>query len=123
MEYTGTFTSGKPYHTQSTSFEPPKIHTTPTRNGDATYSQLESVTDEITDFTNRLRPIIKDFLLTERFPTWLPPESVDDKTRQFFQDLKIPSFNHNPSLLLHDLGRLPNPAAETLFSMSDVGHR
>ena len=36
---------------------------------------------------------------------WEAPESVDELTRSFINDLKIPRISDNPVLLLHDLGK------------------
>jgi len=69
----------------------------------------------IDDFTDTLRPKIRDFLTKPRFPIWLPPESVDDETRRFYNDLGVPLVNRKPSLLLHDLGVTPNSHVDNLF--------
>ena len=69
------------------------------------------------EFVSALRPPIQNFLRTEpRLPTWRPSDSVGEETRRFFDDLKIPSVNREPSLLLHELGTRPNPAVDTVFS-------
>ena len=70
----------------------------------------------IDKFLERLRPKIQKFFNEPRFSVWMPPETVDEKTSQFYRDLAIPSIKDNkPSLLLHNLGKEPNPYADHLF--------
>jgi hypothetical protein len=46
----------------------------------------------------------------------MPPESIDEETRQFYHNLAIPAIRDNrPSLLLHDLRRRSNPNVDNLF--------
>ena len=70
-----------------------------------------------------LRPKIKTFLTNPRLPVWMPPDTVDAKTRQFYHNLAIPNTNDNrPNLLLHDLGNDPNLNVKILFQ-SGAHHR
>ena len=100
----------------------PNLQTSLIINGYHQYDDLCTVKNSIKKFIDELRPRIIHFLTMSRFPTWLPPNSVDDENsvgdeiQKFFDDLKIPSVLNNPSLLLHDLGAAANPAIERLFS-------
>jgi hypothetical protein len=71
----------------------------------------------IAEFTNTLRPKIRDFLTNPRFHTWLPV-AVDEETQQYYSNLDIPLVNGEPSLLLHNLGLFPNPHANKFFQGS-----
>jgi len=79
------------------------------------YGFTDAVQARVDDFTYTLRPKIRDFLTKPRLPTWLPPKSVDDETRRFYNDLGVPLVNGKPSLLLHNLGVTPNSNADYLF--------
>ncbi|KIL55863.1 hypothetical protein M378DRAFT_173230 [Amanita muscaria Koide BX008] len=76
----------------------------------------------INKFLERLRPEIKGFLSRPRHRVWMPPETVDANTRQFYQNLGIPSIYSKPNLLLHHLGDKTNPNEDFLFQ-SGVNHR
>jgi hypothetical protein len=69
----------------------------------------------IEQFIEGLRPKIRHFLTNPRLPNWVPPESVDDETRKFYNGLEIPLVKGKPSLLLHGLGNNPNPNVDNLF--------
>jgi hypothetical protein len=62
-----------------------------------------------------LKPRIKEFLLNPHLPNWVPPESVNDEIREFYNDQAIPLFNGKPSLLLHKLGNTPHPNVSKVF--------
>jgi hypothetical protein len=93
----------------------PAFKTTPVLNGYPVYLDLATVKALIDDFIEGLRPQIRDFLTKPRLPNWVPPESVDDETREFYSSLAIPLVNGKPSLLLHNLGRNPEPNVDNLF--------
>jgi hypothetical protein len=69
----------------------------------------------IDSFLEELRPKIKEFLTHRHLPVWMPPETVDGNTRQFYHNLAIPKINDKPNLLLHSLSSGVNPNAEHLF--------
>ena len=71
----------------------------------------------IAGFVDAPRPKILESLLAEpRLPIWRPSKPVDEETQQFFNDLAIPSVHREPSLLMHELDTLHNPAVDTVFS-------
>ncbi|KAM6492769.1 hypothetical protein JOM56_012493 [Amanita muscaria] len=72
-------------------------------------------TVSIDKFLGTLRPKIKEFLSHPRHHIWMPPETVDANTRQFYHNLAIPSINDKPNLLLHKLGEETNPNKDILF--------
>ncbi|KAM6496474.1 hypothetical protein JOM56_009180 [Amanita muscaria] len=76
----------------------------------------------IDKFLERLRPEIKGFLSRPSHHVWMPPETVDANTRQFYQNLGIPSINSKPNLLLHHPGDKTNPNGDILFQ-GGVNHR
>jgi hypothetical protein len=84
---------------------PPEKNKTPTA----------AVKDLIDEYFTLLRPMIHEFLCNPNLPNWMPPESVDNETRDFYNNLSIPFFNAKPSLLLHDLGNTPNSNVQGLF--------
>jgi hypothetical protein len=69
----------------------------------------------IEQFLAGLRPKIQDFFTNPGLRSWVPPESVDDATRDFYKDLAIPLVAGRPSFLLHGLGNNLNPNADDLF--------
>jgi len=108
-------------HTGPNAAEPPKtptisrvpiLHVTPEN---PKYDDKATVQARIDDFISILKPQIRDFLSKPRLSTWLPPESVDDETRQFYNNLTVPLVNKKPSLLLHNLGVTPNSNVDNLF--------
>ena len=94
----------------------PVFHTT--REEKAILANEATIRARIIEYTDSLRPKIRDFLTNPRLPTWLPPDSVDDATRQFYSNLGVPLVNGKPSILLHALGVIPNPNANELFQGS-----
>jgi hypothetical protein len=83
--------------------------------GERKYLDEAQIRGQIGVFTDALRPRIREFLTNQCLKFWPFPGSADEKTQKFYRDLKIPIYNGKPSLLLHDLGALPNPNDETLF--------
>jgi hypothetical protein len=79
--------------------------------------------EAINSFLEELRPKVKEFLTSHRrLPVWMPPETVDANTRQFYDNLAIPRINDKPNLLLHNLGSETNPNGDTLFK-NGANHR
>jgi hypothetical protein len=68
-------------------------------------------------FVSNLEQEIKEFLIDPHRPNWVPHESADDKTREFYNKLAIPTdySGSRPNLLLHNVGKIPNPNADNLF--------
>ena len=71
--------------------------------------------DLIEGYRDLLRPQIREFLSNTALPKWMPPESVDNETRNFYNGISIPLFNNKPSLLFHELGKTSNPNVHNLF--------
>jgi hypothetical protein len=67
----------------------------------------------IDTFLDELRPKIHAFLETSDH--WMPPETVDDATKAFYDQVKIPMVKGRPSLLFHKLRDNANPNGQILF--------
>jgi hypothetical protein len=96
----------------------PVFHTSPLLGEGDRRPDQHAIEARIADFTNSLRPKIREFLTNPPLRTWVPPETVDDETREFYSGLQIPLVNGKPSVLLHDVGGIPNPNANSLFQGS-----
>ena len=66
----------------------------------------------VTDLAPRMR---ESYDLIQRQHIWLPKGEVDDATRYFYEELKIPLRRGKPKLLLHGLGASASTFAATLF--------
>jgi hypothetical protein len=91
----------------------PNLNTTPEHTGPP---DLTKVTASIDEFLKILRPMIREFLINPSLPNWVPPESVDNETRDFYTALAVPLVNDKPSLLLHKLGDTLDPNVDNLFN-------
>jgi hypothetical protein len=76
---------------------------------------IEERRKSIDKYVSNLRPRIKEFLSNLPLPNWMPPESVNDETREFYNGLAIPLARGKPNLLLHDIGNISNPNVDNLF--------
>jgi hypothetical protein len=72
------------------------------------------VEDSINSFLRDLKPEIKKFFCGYQ-PCWSPSGTVDNDTQLWFENLKIPLVNEQPSLLLYRLLDNPNPHGDVLF--------
>jgi hypothetical protein len=68
-------------------------------------------------FVSNLKQKIKQFLINPHGPNWVPPQPANDETREFYDKLAIPTdyTDTRPCLLLHNVGKIPNPNADNLF--------
>lgn len=102
---------------------PSNLNTTPLQNRHSVYSALATVEASIDQFIEALRPKIREFLADPRVPKWVPPESFDNETREFYNGLEIPLVWSKPNLLLHDLGNISNPNVDDLFQVGYPQYR
>lgn len=89
----------------------PQLNITPPSAKGTTY---DTATSLIKIFLVELNEKIESFLTRPR-QCWMPPDSVDEETRQFYANLNIPSINEKPSLLTHNLDTEYNPNVDDLF--------
>jgi hypothetical protein len=89
----------------------------PSASGNSIHRNLIEERQKLIDkYVSNLRPRIKEFLSNLPLPNWMPPESVNDETREFYSGLAIPFVGEKPNLLLHDIGNIPNPNVDDLFN-------
>jgi len=92
------------------------LNLTPEQNGVPQYTSIETAMALIGRFcSENLRPKIQEFFNNPPALDWVPPISADEETQKFYQGLQIPLVNDKPSLLLHGLGKSPNPIVDNLF--------
>jgi hypothetical protein len=77
------------HHTQTPPLAASQNHRNPLPllplSPDISMTDDDKVNASIANFINaKLVPEIQDFLNKPHLPTWVPPESVDDETREFF---------------------------------------
>ncbi|KAG8811178.1 hypothetical protein FRC17_002596 [Serendipita sp. 399] len=79
---------------------PPKV--SPSESG-SSFGELQSIRDKILHHSGHLHSAVRHFLLRP-MSHWQPPnDDIDDTTRNFYDELRIPLYLGKPNLLSHDL--------------------
>lgn len=87
-------------------FEPPPLNDS---------VMTKRISDLVTDFVPKME-VSYSLIQSQCQQAWLPRGPLDDATRDFYQQLRIPLFNEKPSLLLHGLEAPTSTFAKTLFN-------
>ncbi|KAG8821329.1 hypothetical protein FRC17_009854 [Serendipita sp. 399] len=95
--------------------DPRTLQIPPSESG-SSFGELQLIRDKISHHSGHLRSAVRHFLLRP-MSHWRPPnDDIDDTTRNFHDELRIPLYLGKPNLLSHNLNSSAvNPKVQKFF--------